>query len=144
LRGNVLIKCCFSPVSPIALRAAFRRVVSAASETMRPFQTALMRSSLLTTRSLFRIRYSSSLSPTSLEGCFYTAKTQLGPHVGLRERAQRRSQPYAGLPVASTYRICRVAASCFVRLRMQRFRNWRAKALRSAKSVHSRRGFQAS
>src|SRR5258708_35583812 len=32
------------------------RVVSAASETLRPFQTALMRSSLLTTRSLLRIR----------------------------------------------------------------------------------------
>ena len=30
----------------MALRAAFSRVVSAASETLRPFQTALMRSSL--------------------------------------------------------------------------------------------------
>ena len=45
-----------SPESPSALRAAFRRVVSAASDTIRPFQMALMRSSLLTTRSLLRIR----------------------------------------------------------------------------------------
>lgn len=41
-----------------ACGAAFKRVVNAASETMRPFQTALIRSSLLTTRSLFRIRES--------------------------------------------------------------------------------------
>jgi hypothetical protein len=40
---------CSSPESPIAVRAAFRRVVSAASDTLRPFQMALMRSSLLTT-----------------------------------------------------------------------------------------------
>ena len=56
LRGNVLIRRCLSPSSPIAARAAFRRVVSAASETMRPCHTALMRSSLLTTRSLLPIK----------------------------------------------------------------------------------------
>src|SRR6266853_1169167 len=56
LRGSVLMKRCSSPESPIAVRAAFRRVVSAASDTLRPFQMALMRSSLLTTRSLLRIR----------------------------------------------------------------------------------------
>src|SRR6266481_3701698 len=33
-RGKVLIRCCLSPSSPIAARAAFRRVVNAASETM--------------------------------------------------------------------------------------------------------------
>ena len=59
LRASVLIRRCFSPLSPMAVRAAFRRVVSAASETMRPFHTALMRSSLVTTRSLLRIRHSS-------------------------------------------------------------------------------------
>jgi len=45
-----------SPESPIAFRAAFRRVVSAVSETIRPFQIASIRSSLLTTCSLLRIR----------------------------------------------------------------------------------------
>ena len=34
---------CFSPESPITLRATFRRVVSAASDTLRPFQMALMK-----------------------------------------------------------------------------------------------------
>ena len=38
-RGNVLISRCCSPESPIAWRAMFMRVVSAASETMRLFQT---------------------------------------------------------------------------------------------------------
>ena len=56
LRGSVLMRRCSSPESPIAVRAAFRRVVSAASDTIRPFQMTLMRSSLLTTRSLLRIR----------------------------------------------------------------------------------------
>lgn len=45
-RGNVLIRCCSSPLSPIAPRATFRRVVNAASETMRPCQMASMSSSL--------------------------------------------------------------------------------------------------
>ena len=36
LRGSVLISRCSSPLSPIAPRAALMRVVSAASETMRP------------------------------------------------------------------------------------------------------------
>ena len=47
-----LISRCSSPESPMG----FRRVVSAASDTIRPFQMALMRSSLLTTRSRLRIR----------------------------------------------------------------------------------------
>ena len=53
LRGNVLIRRCASPLSPIAVRAALMQVVSANSETMRPFQMAATRSSLLTTRSRF-------------------------------------------------------------------------------------------
>src|ERR1700737_2666756 len=56
LRGSVLIRRCSSPESPITLRAAFRRVVNAASDTIRPFHIALTRSSLLTTRSLLRIK----------------------------------------------------------------------------------------
>ena len=56
LRGSVLMRRCSSPESPIAFRAAFRRVVSAASDTLRPFQMALIRSSLLTTRSRLWIR----------------------------------------------------------------------------------------
>ena len=36
LRGSVLMRRCSSPESPIALRAAFRRVVSAASDTTTP------------------------------------------------------------------------------------------------------------
>src|SRR5262245_58556719 len=51
LRGNVLIRCCASPLSPSAVRAALMQLVSAESETIRPFQIAEMRSSLLTTRS---------------------------------------------------------------------------------------------
>ena len=55
-RGSVLIRRCSSPESPIALRATFNRVVSAASETMRPSQIAAIRSSLLTTCSRLRIK----------------------------------------------------------------------------------------
>ena len=40
------------------MRAALMRVVSANSETIRPPQIALIRSSLVTTRSRCRIRYS--------------------------------------------------------------------------------------
>src|SRR6516164_5025232 len=36
LRGKVLMRRCSSPESPIALRATFRRVVSAASDTLPP------------------------------------------------------------------------------------------------------------
>jgi hypothetical protein len=43
LRGNVLMRRCSSPESPIAPRATFRRVVTAASETLRPFQMALIK-----------------------------------------------------------------------------------------------------
>ena len=67
LRGNVLIRRCASPLSPIAVRAALMQVVSADSETMRPFQMAAMRSSLLTTCSRFRItctRRSNTLGST--------------------------------------------------------------------------------
>lgn len=47
LRGNLITRCS-SPLSPIAPRAALMQVASADSETMRPFQTATMRSSRLT------------------------------------------------------------------------------------------------
>ena len=40
LRGSVLMRRGFSPELPITLRATFRRVVSAASDTLRPFQMA--------------------------------------------------------------------------------------------------------
>jgi len=53
LRGTVRINRCFSPLSPIALRAALMRVVKFDSETKRPDQTASSRSSLVTTRSRF-------------------------------------------------------------------------------------------
>jgi hypothetical protein len=56
LRGSVLIRRCSSPLSPMAARATLMRVVSAASETIRPSQMAAIRSSLLRTRSLLRIR----------------------------------------------------------------------------------------
>ena len=56
LRGSVLISRCCPPLSPIALRAALIRVVSADSETLRPAQTEASRSSLLTTRSRFSIK----------------------------------------------------------------------------------------
>ena len=49
-------KLAATPESPITLLAAFRRVVSAASETTRPFQIVCTRSSLLTTRWLFWIK----------------------------------------------------------------------------------------
>src|ERR1700732_2539885 len=52
---------CSSPLSPIALRAAFMRVLSADSETMRPPQMAESKSSLLTTCSRWRSRYSKDL-----------------------------------------------------------------------------------
>ena len=59
LRGSVRISRCSSPLSPIAVRAALMRVVSANSETMRPCQMAAIRSSLVMTRSRWRIKYSS-------------------------------------------------------------------------------------
>ena len=49
---------CALPVSPTAQRAALMRVAMAELETMRPPQIAASKSSLLTTRSQFRIRYS--------------------------------------------------------------------------------------
>ena len=45
-----------SPLSPTAFRAALMRLVKVDSETIRPSQTEAIRSSLLTTRSRFRIR----------------------------------------------------------------------------------------
>jgi len=56
LRAIVRISFCPSPVSPIALRAALIRLARVESDTIRPAQTASMRSSLLTTRSRFRTR----------------------------------------------------------------------------------------
>jgi hypothetical protein len=55
LRGNVLMRRCSSPLSAIAERAALIHVVSADSETIRRPQTDESKSSLLTTRSRFRI-----------------------------------------------------------------------------------------
>ena len=55
-RWIVLISACRSPSSPIALRAALIRLLSAASDTIRPFQIVSNNSSLLTTRSRFRTR----------------------------------------------------------------------------------------
>ena len=52
----VRIRFWYSPLSPIAFRAALMRLVSVESDTMRPPQTEAMRSSLLTTRSRFRTR----------------------------------------------------------------------------------------
>ena len=46
------------PLSPTAWRAAFMRLVRVDSETIRPFQTEAIRSSLLTTRSRVRSRNS--------------------------------------------------------------------------------------
>ena len=57
-RGTVLMRRCAFPVSSIAHRAALMRVVMAESETIRPAQTEAIKSSLLTSRSRFRIRYS--------------------------------------------------------------------------------------
>ena len=55
-RAMVRISFCSSPLSPIAFRAALMRLVRVDSETIRPSQTEAIRSSLLTTRSRFRIR----------------------------------------------------------------------------------------
>ena len=57
LRGMVRISFWSSPLSPTALRAALMRLVSVDSDTIRPPQTAAIRSSLLTTRSRFCTRY---------------------------------------------------------------------------------------
>ena len=57
LRGTVRISLWSSPLSPIALRAALMRLVSVESDTIRPPQTEAMRSSLLTTRSRFSMRW---------------------------------------------------------------------------------------
>ena len=51
LRGRVRIRRCSSPLSPMAARAELTRLLRVASETMRPRQTAAIRSSRLTTRS---------------------------------------------------------------------------------------------
>ena len=57
-RGTVLMRCCALPLSPIAHRAALMRVVMAELETIRPAQTEAIKSSLLTSRPRFWIRYS--------------------------------------------------------------------------------------
>jgi hypothetical protein len=49
-RRMVRIRTCFLPSSPIARRAVLMRLLNAASDTMRPFQTRSIISSLLTTR----------------------------------------------------------------------------------------------
>ena len=47
---------CASLLSPTALRTVVMLLLKVDSETMRPFQTAAIRSSLLTTRSRFVTR----------------------------------------------------------------------------------------
>ena len=56
---TVRISRCSSPLSPIALRVALIRLSRVESDTIRPPQTEAIRSSLLTTRSRFWIRYNS-------------------------------------------------------------------------------------
>ena len=56
LRGKVRIRRCASPLSPTALRAALIRLFKVDSETIRPPHSESSRSSLVTTRSRFRIR----------------------------------------------------------------------------------------
>ena len=58
-RWTVRMIACFSPLSPIARRAAWIRLFSAASDTARPFQTRSINSSLLTTRLAFCARWRS-------------------------------------------------------------------------------------
>ena len=55
---SVLIRRWLLPLSPIAERTALILLLNVVSETIRPFQTPAIRSSLLTTRSRLRIRYS--------------------------------------------------------------------------------------
>src|SRR6185312_6789882 len=49
-------RCC-PPLSPTALRTALMRLSSVESDTIRPFQTDAIKSSLLTTRSRFSTRW---------------------------------------------------------------------------------------
>src|SRR6476660_6433195 len=49
-------RCC-PPLSPTALRTALMRLSSVESDTIRPFQTEAIKSSLLTTRSRFSTRW---------------------------------------------------------------------------------------
>ena len=52
----VFMTSCAAPLSPTACRAALMRLLSVASDTMRPFQTDAIRSSLETTCARFSIR----------------------------------------------------------------------------------------
>src|SRR5262245_35876356 len=54
------MSCCSAPVSPMARRAALTLLVSVSSETKRPSHTVRMSSSLLTTRSRCRTRWTST------------------------------------------------------------------------------------
>ena len=54
-----MINACLSPSSPIAFRAALIRLLSAASDTILPFQMVSSNSSLLTTRPRLRTRCTS-------------------------------------------------------------------------------------
>ena len=58
-RWIVLINACLSPSSPIAFRAALIRLLSAASDTILPFQMVSSNSSLLTTRPRLRTKCTS-------------------------------------------------------------------------------------
>src|SRR5215510_14169446 len=59
-RVTVRMSCCSAPVSPIARRAALTLLVSVSSDTKRPSHTVRMSSSLLTTRSRCRTRWTST------------------------------------------------------------------------------------
>ena len=79
-RKTVRIRRCCTPLSPTARRAALIRLVNVDSETIRPSQTAASRSSLLTTRSRFSIRWTRRSNTCGSTG------TNDGPH-----RSSRRA-----------------------------------------------------
>ena len=56
-RDIVRMSRCCPPLSPTALRTALMRLSSVDSDTIRPFQTDAIKSSLLTTRSRFSTRW---------------------------------------------------------------------------------------
>ena len=71
------------PLSPTALRAALMRLVSVASETIRPPQTDAMRSSLVTTRSRFSHQVDQQIEHLRLDRNRLGAAAQLAP-VGIK------------------------------------------------------------
>ena len=77
LRAMVRIRCWSLPLSPIALRAALMRLVSVESDTIRPPQTAAIRSSLLTTRSRFSTRIDQQIEHLRFDRNSFAAAPQL-------------------------------------------------------------------